>query len=355
MLELRVSSCFPSEIISVYVALAFVDATIAVLAFWQVFHLMIGLSNLGYVGYFVLTLIATCEGWSWWSSSYGFMVMAFPKILFFAAFLLLLSYWVDLCHQVDDDEDDESTSTTLLDKATSKAASSDIDSDQKCLPIPSINVGGRQRVVILVTTIVFVTMIASAVLIWIGMGKNPVDSSTVARVADSGGVREYKVGGKGHKYVYVDIFAIGILVLGGALACYGLLLYVKMSKVRSEGALSEMWKVTGLAVVSLVCFTTSALIALLSDIPVLYRWHHEQISGVRTSLLVILYYFIGFSVPSAFVLWVMRALPPSRLANRLEESRIVTFISDGSTSIHNRQHWTAVTSVQNQGSKASPI
>ncbi|XP_074269714.1 tobamovirus multiplication protein 1 isoform X2 [Silene latifolia] len=350
MLELRVSSCFPSEIIGVFVALAFVDAVIAVLAFWQlvrihwrsahlgwtrekVFHLMIGLSNLGYVGYFVLTLIATCEGWSWWSSSYGFVVMAFPKILFFAAFLLLLSYWVDLCHQVDDDEDDESTSTTLLDKATSKAASSDIDSDQKCLPIPSINVGGRQRVVILVTSIVFVTMIASAVLIWIGMGKNPVDSSTVARV-------------------YVDIFAIGILVLGGALACYGLLLYLKMSKVRSEGALSEMWKVTGLAGVSLICFTTSAMIALLSDIPVMYRWHHEQISGVSTSLLVILYYFIGFSVPSAFVLWVMRALPPSRLANRLEESRIVTFISDGSASLHNRQHWTAVASSQNQ---ASPI
>ncbi|KAK9696940.1 hypothetical protein RND81_08G005900 [Saponaria officinalis] len=295
MLELRVSSCFPFEVISVYCALACVDAVIAVLAFWQlvrihsrnahlgwtrekVFHLTIGFSNLGYTAYFVLTLVATCEGWSCWFGTYGFFIMAFPKILFFAAFLLLLSYWVDLCHQTDDEDDDgeSSSSVALLNKPTSKPASSDIDSDQKCLHIPSIHVGGRQRVVILVTGIVFVTMIAFAVLIWIGRGKNPIDSSTVARV-------------------YVDMFAIGILLLGGALACYGLLLYTKMSKVRSEGTSSELWKVTGLAVVSLVCFTSSAMVALFSDIPVLYRWQTEKINGVRTSLLVILYYFIAFS------------------------------------------------------------
>ncbi|KAL9232254.1 hypothetical protein vseg_007382 [Gypsophila vaccaria] len=354
MLELRVSRCYPSEIIGVFVALTCVDFTIALLAFLQlarihsrsahlgwtrekVFHLMIGLCNSGYICYFVLTLIATCERWSCWSSSYGFVLMAFPTIMFFAAFLLLLSYWVDLCHQNDDEDDgDSSSSAALLDKASSKLSLSDIDGEQKCLSIPCIHVGGRQRMVILVTGIIFVIMIAFAVLIWIGMGKNPIDSSTVARV-------------------YVDMFAIGILLLGGALACYGLLLYLKMSKVRSEGASSEMWKVTGLAVVSLVCFTTSAMIALLSEIPVLYRWHGEQISRVSTALLMILYYFIGFSVPSAFVLWIMRELPPSRLASRLEESRIVTFINDGSRGVRNPQHWTSVASTQNQGSKVSPI
>ncbi|KAL2930773.1 Tobamovirus multiplication protein 1 [Bienertia sinuspersici] len=154
--------------------------------------------------------------------------------------------------------------------------------------------------------------------------------------------------------VYVVIFAVGILLLGGALACYGLLIYLKMSKVRSEGVSSEMWKVclpctvTGLAVVSLVCFTTSALVALLTDIPVLYRWHHEHISGISTPILLVLYYFIGSSAPAAFVLWVMRELPPSRVANRAEESAIVTFISDGSTGVCNPQRWTTVTSLQNQ-------
>ncbi|XP_048490627.1 tobamovirus multiplication protein 1 isoform X2 [Beta vulgaris subsp. vulgaris] len=304
----------------------------------NVFHLLIGLCNSGYFIYFVLTLIATCNEWSCWSSSCGFVFMAFPKILFFAAFLLLLSYWVDLCHHADDEEDegDNNYREALLDKTTKEPQFTIMDNSQRCFPIPSLHVGSRQRVVILVTVIVFAVMVAFAVLIWIGMGKNPIDSSTVARV-------------------YVDTFAVGLLLLGGALACYGLLLYLKMSKVRSEGASSEMWKVTGLAIVSVVCFTTSALVALLTDIPVLYRWHHERINGFSTTISLILFYFIGSSAPAAFVLWVMRELPPSRVANRVEESTIVTFISDGSTGVHNAQRWTTVTSLQNQSSKASPI
>ncbi|XP_028059949.1 auxin response factor 17-like isoform X1 [Camellia sinensis] len=68
-------------------------------------------------------------------------------------------------------------------------------------------------------------MIASTILIWIGMGRNPVDSKVVARV-------------------YVDFSAVVTLLLGGALACYGLVLFLKMRKVRSERASSEMRKVT---------------------------------------------------------------------------------------------------------------
>ncbi|KAL2930772.1 Cationic amino acid transporter 2 [Bienertia sinuspersici] len=141
----------------------------------------------GYVVYFVLTLVAACKGWSCWSSSCGFVFMAFPKILFFAAFLLLLSYWVDLCHQADDDEDDgdNSSSESLLDKTTSKPSLSNTDHNQRCLPIPSLHVGSRQRAVILITVIIFGVMIAFAVLIWIGMGKNPIDSFTIARVRAS--------------------------------------------------------------------------------------------------------------------------------------------------------------------------
>lgn len=38
------------------------------------------------------------------------------------------------------------------------------------------------EVVYQVTLLVFVIMIASAVIIWIGMGQNPIDSALVARV-----------------------------------------------------------------------------------------------------------------------------------------------------------------------------
>ncbi|XP_054776664.1 uncharacterized protein LOC129285128 [Prosopis cineraria] len=80
---------------------------------------MIGSSSLGFFFYFVLTLLGTCYGWTCWSHSCGFIFLAFPKILFFAAFLLLLSFWVDLCHQPDDDDDYEGSFSeeTLLRKS----------------------------------------------------------------------------------------------------------------------------------------------------------------------------------------------------------------------------------------------
>ncbi|WRX27557.1 THH1/TOM1/TOM3 domain - like 5 [Theobroma cacao] len=298
--------------------------------FSKVFHLLIGSTNAGYFVYFVLTLVAACRGWLCWSYSCGFIAMAFPRILFFATFLLLLSFWVDLCHQADDEEeedDEQGFLEALLQNSLNRPRSSTTDSRRICYPFRLIHVGSRQKIVILVTVLVFLFMLTFAVLIWIGMEDNPIDSSTVARV-------------------YVDLFAAAILLLGGALACYGLLLCRKMRNVRSERASSEIWKVAGLAIVSVLCFTSSALVALLTDIPVLYHWHELHIDGVYTSLLLILYYFIGSAVPSAFVLWVMRELPPMS-ANIQEESTTV-FITDDPVEIRRPQSWATAASSQNQ-------
>lgn len=198
---------------------------------------------------------------------------------------------------------------------------------RRCFSLRGIHVGSRQKLVIMVTVLIFVLMIASAVLIWIGMGKNPIDSVFVARV-------------------YVDVFAIAMLFLGGALACYGGVLSFKMRKVRSETASSEMLKVAGLAVVSVLCFMSSAFVALFTDIPMLYHWHQQRANGVYTSSLLVLYYFVGSSVPSGFVLWVMRELPSSVVK---QEVRTLAFISDNTREIHPPpQSWTAATSLQNQ-------
>ncbi|PSR98680.1 Tobamovirus multiplication protein like [Actinidia chinensis var. chinensis] len=317
---------------------------------------MIGSSNMGYLVYFVLTLIAACKDWACWSHSCGFIVMACPKILFLAAFLLLLSFWVDLCHQANDEEDDDeecSPQETLLERASNKSHSN-ADSHRGFCSFRSIHVGSRQKVVILVTAVIFVIMITSAVLIWIGMGRNPIDSDMVARKHDKDVYSmKYRHLFRGD-VVYVDFFAIVILLLGGALACYGLLLFSKMRKVRSETAASETWKVAGLSVVSVLCFTSSALVALFTDIPMHYYWQHEHVNGVYTSCLLILYYFIGSSVPSAYILWVMRELPPSIAVNVVEESMTIAFIHDSSVTI-NPQSWTAAASSQNQVSRARPI
>ncbi|KAG2689060.1 hypothetical protein I3760_09G123100 [Carya illinoinensis] len=286
--------------------------------------------------------------------------MAFPKILFFAAFLLLLSFWVDLCHQANDEDDEyeeSSSQEALLDKTSNKPSSSKADGHRKCFPLHFFNVGSRQKIVILVTVLVFVVMMACALIIWIGMGKNHIDSAVVARV-------------------YVDFFAIAILLLGGALACYGLLLCLKISKVRSEQASSEMWKFAGVAVVSVLCFTSSSFVALLTDIPMLYHWYRHRVNVVCASLLLIVYFFIGdkseamicsyfwkdcepllvclrgSSIPSAFILWIMRELPPSVVAN-IREASTIAFIADSSPSVHHPWCWTAAT--QNQISRASPI
>ncbi|KAI3456045.1 hypothetical protein Pfo_012708 [Paulownia fortunei] len=359
MLELREGRrCYPEAVEGVNVGLACVDGVIAFLAFYQLMRIHSRNSQLGWTRQ---------KGWICWSHSCGFIVMgreitsllcdykvfnlhdhsirmltaeilsfsAFPKILFVAAFLLLLSFWVDLCHQSNDDDEDEGCSPreALLEKINKTDLNASVR--RRCCTLRSLRIGSRQKIVILVTVLVFAIMIASSVLIWIGMGKSPVDSAVVAQV-------------------YVDLIAVVVLLLGGALACYGLMLFLKMRKVRSDRASSEMWKVAGLAIVSVISFTSSALVAIGTNIPLFYHWHEQQMDGVHTSLLLVLYYFIGSSVPSAFVLFVMKELPPPLVINRQQESRTIAFISDGSVATH-PQCWTAATRVQNQVSRASPI
>ena len=81
-------------------------------------------------------------------------------------------------------------------------------------------------------------------------------------------------------------------------------------------------QVAGLAIVSVICFTSSAAVAMATNIPVsfhyssytfspiqisaeksnqanlfllqlVYHWHEQQIGDIYTSLLLVLYYFIG--------------------------------------------------------------
>ncbi|XP_012072060.1 tobamovirus multiplication protein 1 isoform X2 [Jatropha curcas] len=349
MLEIREGSCcFPRKVVGVNVGLALVDGIIAILAFSQlmrihsrnsrlgwtrqkVFHLLIGSSNTGYFIFFLITTIAICERWLCWSYSCGFIFMALPKILSFAAFLLLLSFWADLRHQADDEdyeEEDFSFHESLLEMALDDPSSAHTDSLRVCLPFRSLQVGSRQKIVIWVTVLVFGLMVAFAVLMWIGMGSTFIDLSSLATV-------------------YVDVFAIAFLVLGGALACYGLLICSKMKRVRSERAASEMWKVAGLAVVSVLCFTSSSLVALFTQIPVLYYCQKLDNNGLYTCLLLILYYFIGSSVPSAFILWIMRELPAAPVPNVHEESSTIAYIADSSVE-RNTQSWTTAASLQNQ-------
>ncbi|KAK0589110.1 hypothetical protein LWI29_009795 [Acer saccharum] len=355
--EITAFNCYPLTLLVPILALMFVDGFLACIAFTQltrihlrnqqvgwtrqkVLHLVIGSSNLGYFIYFISTLIATCEGWPCWSHACGFILMALPNILFLAAFLLLLSFWVDLCHQANDEEEDDeenSTQQALLDNVMSKPGSSNSRRRCRCCPLQGIHVGSRQKFVIVVVVLIFILMMSFAMIIWIGAGKNPIDSSIVAEV-------------------YVDFFAATVLLLGGALGCYGLLLFFKLRKVRSETASSEMWKVAGLAVVSVICFSSSALVAFLTDIPLSYHWNVKKLNGVKALVLLILYYFIGSSVPSAFVLWIMRELPPPVIVSRQEQSRVITFIRRNTpTSTDHPHYWATATSLKNQVSKASPI
>ncbi|KAG5040695.1 hypothetical protein JHK82_012813 [Glycine max] len=356
---------FPRPILAVNLALALLHAAVAFLAFFQLLRIHMRNAQLGwtrqkcssltvnnndgvsnatfvralgyellvqcYVIYLALTIVASCKGWTCWSHSCGFIFMAFPKVLFFAAFLLLLSFWVDLCHQADDDDDYEGSfcDNPLLEKTLNESNLASIDSHRKCFPFRFARVGNRQKIVILVTLLVFIIVVAFAVVIWIGLGKNPIDSEVAARI-----------------YLYLS--AIGMLLLGGALACYGILLCLKMSKVRAEKPSSEMWKVAGLTIVSVICFTSSSCVELLTDIPMQYNWHQRRLNDVYSSLLLILYYFVGSSIPSAVVLWVMRELPPEEAASIPEESSTIAFVADSSIAIHHPQRWATATSMQNQ-------
>ncbi|BBG99768.1 hypothetical protein Prudu_009567 [Prunus dulcis] len=337
-LELLVekSDCFPLDLLVFNIALAFFNGVLAVIAFSQlvrihmrnrqsgwtrqkVLHLMIGSSNLGWLSvndwfkslisarqpeckvgvlrewvykgsncirsvlpciyidkketryfiYFTSTLVAACKKWFCWSNVCGlpqnsvsrsfsstpillirlshveilemlyFMINVY---LAFARFPSEISR-VDLCHQANDDEEDDeddSMQQALLENSKNKPNSSNKDGHRICCSFQSIHVGSHQKFVIAVVVLVLVLMMSFAVVIWIGVGKNPIDSSAVAQ----------------------------------------------LRKVRSEKASSEMWKVAGLAITSVICFTSSALVALLTNIPVsgiTSKSHIRKTYEVKTS------------------------------------------------------------------------
>ncbi|GJX51693.1 bifunctional riboflavin biosynthesis protein RIBA 1, chloroplastic-like protein [Tanacetum coccineum] len=80
--------------------------------------------------------------------------------------------------------------------------------------------------------------------------------------------------------------------------------------------------------------------AFLKD-EVLYHCDWRSIGGIYASLLLIFYFFIGLSVPSAFVLWIMRELPPSMTISVQGEKRTLAFVSDYPTPTQ-PQHWTTI-------------
>jgi hypothetical protein len=55
----------------------------------------------------------------------------------------------------------------------------------------------------------------------------------------------------------------------------------------------------------------------------------------------------GSSIPSAFILWSMRELPPS-VAAKMEEASTITFITDSTVTVQHSQRWTTAMSLQNQ-------
>ncbi|KAG4191265.1 hypothetical protein ERO13_A07G080900v2 [Gossypium hirsutum] len=317
--------CYPFNLLFVNIALICLDVVLAFIAFFQlcrihlrnqrvgwtrqkVLHLMIGSSNCGYFIYFLCMVVATCKRWLCWSNVCGFVLMALPKILFLAAFLLLLSFWADLCHQANDEEDgDEENSSRKPLLETSKT-----------------------KVIVLNVLLI----IAFAAIIRIEQ-KNPSDSLVFARV-------------------YIDFLATLVLLMGVALGCYGFLLFSKLRRVRSEKASSEMRKVVGLVVVSVLCFTSSSLIALFTDVLLFHHWNPEKINGIKAPILLILHHVLGSSVPFAFGLWFMRELPAPSTSNRQVQPRAITFISYGPAGRHHHQYWPTSTSLEKQVSRTSP-
>ncbi|KAJ7526818.1 hypothetical protein O6H91_16G024100 [Diphasiastrum complanatum] len=89
----------------------------------------------------------------------------------------------------------------------------------------------------------------------------------------------------------------------------GLLLYSKLSRCRSGKTSTDIRKVAGLAVASVVCFSVQSLLVFFTDIPVFTIWSSPQAACHILRLLTFLYYFIGEAIPSVVVLWVMKDVP----------------------------------------------
>jgi hypothetical protein len=185
---------------------------------------------------------------------------AAPQTLFLATFLLLLSFWLDLCNQANDndDEDDEvdaeyaelPSSPNHLESGASKLY-------QSCFPWRRWRVRGRQRCVIVVVSVLFLLTVAFSLLFWYGMYDSPIDSVRLAQV-------------------HANFFALVTLLSGGGLAVYGLLLYTKMSRVKSGSTSADIRKVAGLAVASVVCFSLKAFLVVMSDLTDLNIWHVKR-------------------------------------------------------------------------------
>ncbi|KAK4278962.1 hypothetical protein QN277_016731 [Acacia crassicarpa] len=356
---IKLGNCLALDLIILNVVLASINGLLALIAFTQlmrihmrnqqdgwtrqkVLHLMVGFSNLGYFIYFVSTVVATCNGWHCWSYACGFILMGSPKILLLAVYLLLLSFWVDLCHQANEEEDEEEEdddenciNQALLEVLKSEPGSPHVKDHRRCC-FQGIHVGSRQKYVIMIVVMIFLLMMAFTVMIWIGIGENPISPSVVAEV-------------------YEKLLAVMTLVLAAALGCYGFLLFFKLRKVRSEKASSEMWKFASLAVVSVICLFSSALVVFLTDIPLFYHWHLRLMYGVKALVFLIFYYFVGSSLPSAYMLWVIRELPPPKSDHKQEQTSSFAYISQGLPITNPPQYWTTATSSTNQASKASPI
>ncbi|GJM93117.1 hypothetical protein PR202_ga09646 [Eleusine coracana subsp. coracana] len=115
--------CLPLPIVISEAVLAVVDGAIAAVAFVQIFHFLIGLSN-----------------------------VASPQILLLVSFLLLLSFWVDLCHQSNDEDEDDVRShhEALLDRTKTEPGFRPVNIRQRCCP--GIQLGSRQKFVILASS-----------------------------------------------------------------------------------------------------------------------------------------------------------------------------------------------------------
>ncbi|KAJ7538444.1 hypothetical protein O6H91_11G048100 [Diphasiastrum complanatum] len=273
----------------VNVALATINGLIAATAFFQFLRLWLHRRKVKWTRQMVFHFLI------------GAASAALPQIIFLSTFLLLLSFWVDLCHEHTDEEDEEEDEELEYQELPAAPPSTKDGKNPTCKKSRTCRcwrrwrVRGRQKFLVVVVISIFVLTAGFALLIWVGKGNSKIDSDTVAQI-------------------YSDLFAVVILMSGGGLAAYGLLLYTKMSRVssRTKKSSTDIKKVAGLAVVSVVCFSLRGLLVLLTDWRVFKTWYAWNLGCSSVAVATFLYYFIGETIPSVVVLWVMRELPPPK-------------------------------------------
>lgn len=60
------------------------------------------------------------------------------------------------------------------------------------------------------------------------------------------------------------------------------------------------------------------------------------------------WFLTGSTLPLAFVLWVLRELPPENNVNRQEEQTRITYVNYDTVARQPRQQWTSTTVSKNQ-------